>query len=98
MALLRKPASKTTITQTYATPATTHAALTAVALTDSSGGTTDGELDAVGATNSGDVSGDINNNFAELAEQLAAVIADLTNVKGVLNSVVDILQSMDAAL
>lgn len=36
------------------------------ALTDSTGGTADGTLSAVGATNGGDVSGTINNNFKEL--------------------------------
>lgn len=36
------------------------------ALTDSSGGTADGTISAVGATNSGDVSATINNNFKEL--------------------------------
>lgn len=46
-------------------------------LTDSSGGTADGTISAVGATNSGDVSGTINSNFKEVATQLAALRAAL---------------------
>lgn len=46
-------------------------------LTDSSGGSTDGTIEAVGATNSGDVSGAINNNFAEVAAKIAAIHARL---------------------
>jgi hypothetical protein len=40
------------------------------ALTDSTGGTANTTLAAVGATNAGDVSGAINDNFADLAAQL----------------------------
>ena len=40
------------------------------ALTDSSGCTGSATIAAVGATNSGDVSGAINNNFASLADQV----------------------------
>lgn len=47
------------------------------ALTDSSGGTANTTLEAVGATNSGDVSGAINNNFADIAATLNAIIAQL---------------------
>lgn len=48
-------------------------------LTDSTGGTANTTLAAVGATNSGDVSGTINNNFADLAAQLAKIKADVAN-------------------
>lgn len=44
-------------------------------LTDSSGGTADGTVSAVGATNGSDVSGTINNNFKEICNQLAALRA-----------------------
>lgn len=46
-----------------------------VALTDSSGGTADNTVAAVAATNSGDVSATINNNFADLAAKVNALIA-----------------------
>lgn len=42
------------------------------ALTNSTGGVADGTLSAVGATNGGDVSGTINNNFTELTTAQAA--------------------------
>jgi|GEM_PF-1260570 len=48
-------------------------------LTDSTGGTANTTLQAVGATNSGDVSAAINNNFADLAAQLAKIKADVAN-------------------
>jgi hypothetical protein len=55
------------------------------ALTDSTGGTADGTLSAVGATNSGDVSGTINNNFKELTtaqgQNRTAIIALTDAVK-----------------
>ena len=47
------------------------------ALTDSTGGTADGTMSAVGATNSGDVSGTINNNFKELTVKLNLALAVL---------------------
>lgn len=43
---------------------------TPVALTDSTGGTANNTLVAIGATNTGDRSADINNNFADLAAKL----------------------------
>lgn len=57
------------------------AAQTQDTLTDSTGGSADTTLAAVGATNSSDVSGTINNNFADLAAQLAKIKTDLANVK-----------------
>lgn len=52
-----------------ATPIVQRASANGAALTDSTGGTAaDATLAAIGATNSGDVSGDINNNFAKIAE------------------------------
>lgn len=44
-------------------------------LTDSTGGTGNTTLVAIGATNSGDVSGNINNNFADLALAVNNLIA-----------------------
>ncbi|EME71394.1 cytoplasmic protein [Paramagnetospirillum caucaseum] len=46
-------------------------------LTDSSGGSADATIQAVGATNSGDVSAAINNNFADLAAKVNAIIRQL---------------------
>jgi hypothetical protein len=48
-------------------------------LTDSTGGTGNTTLVAIGATNSGDRSSDINNNFADIAAQLAKIKADMAN-------------------
>ena len=50
-----------------------------VSLTDSSGGTANDTLQAVGATNSGDVSAAINNNFADLAAKVNGIIVALRN-------------------
>lgn len=49
------------------------AAAAPTAITDSTGGTADGTFSPVGATNSGDVSGVINNNFKETAVYLIAI-------------------------
>lgn len=46
---------------------------TIAALTDSTGGTANDTLVAIGATNGGDVSGDIENNFADLAAKVNAI-------------------------
>lgn len=47
-------------------------------LTDNSGGTADGTIEAVGATTS-DVSGAINNNFKELNTKINHILAHLAN-------------------
>ncbi len=49
-------------------------------LTDGSGGTSNDAIQAVGATNGGDVSAAINNNFADLAAKLNAVITAINGV------------------
>jgi hypothetical protein len=48
-------------------------------LTDSTGGAVDGTLAAVGATNGGDVSAAINNNFADLAAKVNYLLRRLGN-------------------
>jgi len=48
-----------------------------VSLTDSTGGTANDTMVAIGATNSGDVSANINNNFADLAAKVNAILAAL---------------------
>lgn len=62
-----------------ATPVVQQASASQAALTNSTGGTTDGTLSAVGATNGSDVSGTINNNFAELHVLLNAIRTALVN-------------------
>lgn len=68
------------------TPVAQRSGADQTALTDSTGGTaSDAELAAIGATNSGDVSGDINNNFAKVAElvnELRAALVALGAIKG----------------
>lgn len=50
-----------------------------VSLTDSTGGTANDTLAAVGATNSGDVSGVINSNFADLGAKVNAILTAMRN-------------------
>ena len=80
-------------TQTYSTATRVHANLTSAALTDSTGGTTDGTLAAITAVNGSGATtaqeADINNNFKELNDQIDLLRADLLNVKQVLNQVID---------
>lgn len=54
----------------------TQAAVVA-ALTDSTGGTGNSTLAAVGVTNTGDRSADINNNFADVAAKIAEILTAL---------------------
>lgn len=82
-------------TQTYSTADKTHAAPTAVALTVGTlTGTADGAMEVVGATNGGDVSGAIMNNEKELFTQINAAVADIADVKQLVNSVIDDLQAL----
>lgn len=77
----------------------TIAAATNIAtLTDSSGGAKDNIIEAVGATNGGDVSGAINNNFAELAEELAAQRALNTVLINAVASLTSKVNALNAAL
>lgn len=62
-----------------ATPVVQPAAAAQAALTDSSGGSDDGTIEAVGNTMSGDVSGAINNNFSELHTLVTAIRTALVN-------------------
>lgn len=78
-------------TQTYATATKTHANLTAATLTDSTGGTANTTLVAISGT--GD-DANVNNNFADLAAQVNALLADVTNVKQVVNAMIDDDQSL----
>lgn len=78
-------------TQTYSTATLTHSNPTASALTDSTGGTADQTLVAI--TGSGD-DANINNNFADLADEVNKLITDLANTKQVLNQVIDDQQTL----
>lgn len=82
-------------TQTYATADKTHANPTATALTDNTGGTANTTLQALadGTTYANDVAA-IRNNFADLAASNNALIADLADVKQLVNSIIDDLQSL----
>jgi len=63
------------------TPAVQPSSANQTALTDSTGGgVTDATLAAVGATNSGDVSAAINDNFAKTAELVNALRSALVTV------------------
>jgi hypothetical protein len=77
-------------TQTYATATRTHSNPTAAALTDAFG-TADGTIADVGAAFN---QGTLNDNFKECSAQINALIADLANVKQLLNSVIDDAQAL----
>lgn len=83
-------------TQTYATTSRTHNNLTSATLTDSTGGSKDNTVSAITAVNgSGATTAqetDINNNFAEVTEEINALRVDIENIKQVLNQVIDDLQ------
>lgn len=69
--IVRHISSTTVVVEFDATRA---AMATIVPLTDSSGGSANDTLQAVGATNSGDVSAAINNNFADVSAKINAII------------------------
>lgn len=62
------------------TPIIQPASANQAALTNSSGGTANGTIEAVGATNTGDVSSAINNNFTELHVLLNEIRTALVNL------------------
>jgi len=76
-------------TQTFADVTRTHADPTALILTDSTGGTANQTLVAI--SGSGD-DANINNNFADLVDEVNKLIADLANAKEILNQIIDDLQ------
>lgn len=82
-------------TQTYATADKTHANPTAVALTDNTAGTANTTLEALvsGTVYATDAAA-IRNNFADLAASNNALIADLADVKQLVNSLIDDLQAL----
>jgi hypothetical protein len=80
-------------TQTFATATRTHANPTAAALTDSTGGAANQTVVAItavggsGATTTQE--GEINDNFADVTDEINKLILDLANVKELVNSVID---------
>lgn len=78
-------------TQTYSTATKTHAVLTSAVLTDSTGGTADTVVADVGLIFN---QATLNNNFADLIAQINALRIDLTNLKQVVNAVIDDGQSV----
>lgn len=83
------PASTPTYTQTYSTADRTHANPTAVALTHAVG-TADGTVADVGAAFN---QGTLNDNFKECTTQIAALVADMADVKQLVNAIIDDLQA-----
>jgi hypothetical protein len=81
------PASRpSAYTQTYSTATRTHAALTSTTLTNSTGETGGDIISDVGGSFDQST---INVNFASLLEQVNALRVDVTNVKGICNSMID---------
>lgn len=82
-------------TQTYSTADKTHASLTCAALTDNTAGTANTTLQALsdGTTWANDVAA-ARNNFADLAASNNAIIVDLTDLKQLVNSIIDDLQAL----
>lgn len=78
-------------TQTYSTTTKTHANPSAVTLTSGAGTPAGGTTD-VGAAFSQST---LNNNFATLVTAINALVADLANVKQVLNAVIDDAQALN---
>ncbi len=75
-------------TQTYSTATRTHAALTTVTVT-SAFGTANGAMADPTATWNATAQGIVNDNFKECTTMMAQLVADLTNLKGVVNSLID---------
>lgn len=78
-------------TQTYSTADKTVANPTAATLTDSTGGTADQTLAAISGSGA---DADINNNFAELADEVNKLVADNLDLRQGLTAVIDDLQSL----
>lgn len=82
-------ASPNAYTQTYSTADRTHANLTSAALTVADGaGTNDGTIAAITADAS------VIAAVQELADQINKLVADVTDVKQIVNAVIDDLQTV----
>lgn len=78
-------------TQTYSTADKTHANLTSATLTDNTGGTANTTLQSISAS---PTQAEVRNNFADLAAQHNAMLADLTDLKQLVNALIDDLQAL----
>lgn len=78
-------------TQTYSTADKTHANPTAVAVTDNTGGTANTTLESI---SNPPTQAQVRNNFADLAAQHNALVADLADLKQLVNSLIDDLQAL----
>lgn len=88
------PASRTAAyTQTYSTADRTHANFTSATLTDSSGGTANTTVAAVVAGTDLTTNATINDNFADLTAQHNALRVDLEDLKQLVNSMIDDMQT-----
>lgn len=86
-------------TQTYSTADKTHAAPTAATLTDNSGGgATDNTIGAIaGVDGTGSNAAGLTTTrdaIAELADEINKLVADMADVKQLVNSVIDDLQAL----
>jgi len=81
-------------TQTYSTADRTHANLTssAVVLTNMEDGSANNTLEAITDTSMSDQSGAIERNFDKIGDEINFLIDDLTDVKQLVNSIIDDLQ------
>lgn len=84
-------------TQTYSTADRTHANPTGVVLTDSSGGTPDQTVSAVTDNAETTNNSTINDNFAEMADEINKLVADMADIKQLVNSVIDDMQAYGLA-
>lgn len=84
------PAKPAAYVQTYATADRTHANPTATSLTHAVG-TADGTVADVGAAFNQTT---LNDNFKEFSTQVNALVADVADVKQLVNSLIDDFQSL----
>ncbi len=90
-------ARPTAYTQTFATADDTHAARTALTMTDSTGSTPDNTVVALSVVGGSGAStaqeGEINDNFSDVTDEINKLIVDLADTAELLNSVIDDLQA-----
>jgi len=82
-------------TQTYSTANKTHADPTAAALGGSLTGTLDNILADVSGAFDATAIATINKNFKEFQDELTKMVADMADIKQLVNSVIDDLQTLE---
>ena len=80
------------ITQTYSTTTTTHAAREATSMSDGTGGTAGAGMGQIFDTSASDQSSQLNDNFATIAEMHNELRNDQLNTAQLLNQLIDDLQ------